>query len=109
MSGMRTALGAAVIVAASIGAAQAAGASEHPVTPARSAKAPGCVTSKLRITAVLASPGLSHHGYVLRFQNRGSTCALSGYPGIDGVSAHGKRLVSARRTRSGYLGGPQTR
>ena len=104
MTGRGLALGAAVIVAGSIGTAQAV-ASEHPAPVARTAAAPRCGTSKLRITAVLASPGLSHHGYVLRFQNRGSTCTLTGYPGVDAISAHGKRLVSARRTKRGYLGG----
>jgi Protein of unknown function (DUF4232) len=105
MSGRRVAPGAAVIVVACIGAAQGAGAAAQPAGAARTAAAPRCGTSKLRITAVLASPGLSHHGYVLRFQNRGNTCTLSGYPGVDGVSAQGNRLVSARRTKRGYLGG----
>ena len=109
MGRSQMAVGAVVIVAASIGAGQAAGAGGQPAGAARAgatgAAAPRCETSELRITAVLASPGLSHHGYVLRFQNRGTPCALSGYPGVDGLSAQGHRLVSARRTKRGYLGG----
>ena len=109
MARRHMAVGAAVIVAASIGAGHAAGAGGQPARVTRQgatgAAAPRCGTSKLRITAALASPGLSHHGYVLRFQNRGTTCTLSGYPGVDGLSAQGKRLVSARRTKRGYLGG----
>lgn len=105
MTGRRIGFGAAAMVAASIGVAQAAGASGHAAGVARIASAPRCGTSKLRITVGAASPGVSHHGYVLRFQNRGGTCTLTGYPGVDGVSGQGKTLVSARRTKSGYLGG----
>lgn len=101
----RMALGATVVVVASIAAAEAAGASGDSPGSARSASASRCRTSALRITLGPASPGVSHHGFVLRFQNRGSACTLTGYPGVDGVSAQGKTLVSARRTERGYLGG----
>jgi Protein of unknown function (DUF4232) len=30
---------------------------------------------------------------------------LTGYPGVDALSAQGHRIVSAQRTKSGYLGG----
>jgi Protein of unknown function (DUF4232) len=64
-----------------------------------------CLEPRLRITLVQASPGASHHGYVLRFQNQGGACTLTGYPGVDALSAQGHRLVSAQRTMNGYLGG----
>ena len=50
-------------------------------------------------------PGLDHQGLAVRFTNRGQLCSLHGYPGLDGFSAHGQRLVSAKRTLFGYLGG----
>ncbi|HYB29785.1 MAG TPA: DUF4232 domain-containing protein [Solirubrobacteraceae bacterium] len=64
-----------------------------------------CQGQRLRVTLAVASPGVSHHGFVLRFENRGPVCTLSGYPGVDGLSAQGRRVLSARRTKSGYLGG----
>jgi hypothetical protein len=49
--------------------------------------------------------GGEHSGVVLLFTNHGSRCTLTGYPGVDGLNARGKKVVSARRTRRGYLGG----
>jgi Protein of unknown function (DUF4232) len=99
--------GAAVLVATAIfgGEAVAAGRVGGARPSAKASAAARCQGKRLRVTLALASPGLSHHGYVLRFENRGPACTISGYPGVDGLSAQGRRVLSARRTKSGYLGG----
>jgi hypothetical protein len=107
--------GAGIVAVMVIGAGQAATASGRLATVDRPASmlaltgsvAGGCQGRQLRIRLTPASPGASHHGYVLLFQNRGEACTVSGYPGVDAFSAQGRRLVSARRTKSGYLGGVQ--
>ena len=111
MAGIRAAFGGAgVIIAMAGGASQAAAAggrlasADRPAARAASAAA-RCQGQELRITVAQVSPGFTHRGYVLRFQNRGGACTVRGYPGVDGLSARGHRLVSARRTKSGYLGG----
>jgi Protein of unknown function (DUF4232) len=91
-----------VTVAVAVAAGEAADASGRP--PAKPAAA-NCQLRQLRITTTLASPGASHHGYVLLFHNRGGACTMSGYPGVDALAATGRRLESATRTKSGYLGG----
>ena len=105
MTRTRVALGGAGVIAAlALGGGQLATASGRPAR--RLAPAVGrCQEQTLRITLAQASPGADHHGYVLLFHNRGAACTLKGYPGVDGFSAQGHRLVSARRTKSGYLGG----
>ena len=114
MGRTRVALGGAgMILAIVIGAGHAAPARGRvsgadgmaPVTAVKAAFAARCQGSQLRIMLTLASPGLSHHGYVLLFHNRGAACTVSGYPGVDALSAQGHVLVRARRTKRGYLGG----
>jgi hypothetical protein len=100
MTSKRMMLGVAAVMA--LAAAQAADASGR--TPAKAATA-RCQLRQLSITTTLASPGVSHHGYVLLFHNRGGACTLSGYPGVDALSSTGHRVASAKRTKSGYLGG----
>lgn len=65
---------------------------------------PSCATSQLAVT-LHAVAGLGHGGDVIDFRNRGKTCALYGYPGVDGLDLHGRVVVSAKRTLRGYLGG----
>lgn len=109
MTRTRVALGGTGIIAAlALGAGQVATASGRParrLAPAVAVAVGRCQEQTLRITLAQASPGADHHGYVLLFHNRGAACTLKGYPGVDGFSAQGHRLVSARRTKSGYLGG----
>lgn len=97
-------IGVAVLVA---GAGPLGTAGGKTVTPAHAVAlaAARCRAQQLRVTLAQASPGASHHGYVLRFRNHGGACTLTGYPGVDGLSATGTRVLSARRTKSGYLGG----
>lgn len=64
-----------------------------------------CRGAQLQIVVGDGQAGLDHQGLAVRFTNRGQLCSLHGYPGLDGFSAHGQRLVSAQRTMSGYLGG----
>ena len=102
--------GAGVIIAMAGGAGQAATAggrlanADRPAARAASAAA-RCQGRQLRMTVAELSRRLTHRGYVLRFQNRGGACTVRGYPGVDGLSAQGHRLVSARRIKTGYLGG----
>jgi Domain of unknown function (DUF4232) len=95
------------VVALAAGAGPLATAGGETAAPAQSAAvaAGRCRSQQLRVTLAQASPGASHHGYVLRFRDQGGACTLTGYPGVDGLSAKGKRVLSARRTKSGYLGG----
>jgi hypothetical protein len=72
---------------------------------AKSAATPRCQEKALSITLTGASPGLSHHGYVIEFKNRGSACTIAGYPGVDALNAQGHRILSAQRAKAGYLGG----
>lgn len=73
---------------------------------ARATTPPACRTAHLQIVVGAGpQPGLDHQGLAIRFTNRGQLCSLRGYPGVDGFSARGQRLVSAQRTLSGYLGG----
>ncbi|HUA47571.1 MAG TPA: DUF4232 domain-containing protein [Solirubrobacteraceae bacterium] len=94
---------ATAIIGGQAVAAGRAGGAQRP--SANASAAARCQGRRLRITLAVASPGVSHHGYVLRFQNKGSACTIGGYPGVDGLSAQGQRVLSARRTKSGYLGG----
>lgn len=109
MIGRRLLLGAAAVAALGTAADQAGaigGPTRRAVTPAAS-KSPAavCEGKALRISLAQASPGLSHHGYVIEFRNRGSACTITGYPRVDALNAKGKRILRAKRTKSGYLGG----
>lgn len=68
---------------------------------------PPCLTNQLSISDKPASGGLGHAGLVLVFANHGSTCTLTGYPGVDGVRGRAA-VVHAQRTLSGYLGGAKS-
>lgn len=63
-----------------------------------------CQGKELGVTLTEASPGVTHHGYVIEFKNRGAACTLAGYPRVDALNAAGHRVLSAKRTKSGYLG-----
>lgn len=100
---------AAVVAAVAIVAGHAATAgghtprAEHPA--ATKSSAARCQGNALGISLRPASPALPHHGYVIEFKNRGSACTITGYPGVDGLNAKGHRILSAERTKSGFLGG----
>jgi hypothetical protein len=101
--------GAGIVVAAVLAAIQAGtagvqtgraiGAAAKPVAPAR------CQGTELGTTVTGPAGGLSHQGYVIEFKNRGGACTIAGYPGVDALNARGHRVLSAIRTKSGYLGG----
>ena len=67
---------------------------------------PTCRTSQLTISLHGIPGGADHEGVVIRFRNNGQACTLRGYPGVDGATQSGRVVVHARRTPSGYLGGP---
>lgn len=72
---------------------------------ARSLGVAVCATKQLRITISAVPGGADHLGAAVRFANRGTRCTLRGYPDLAGVTASGRLVVRARRTRDGYLGG----
>jgi Domain of unknown function (DUF4232) len=92
--------GAGLIAALALGVGESAAANGPSARAAARCPAP-----LLRLTVVQSSSATGHHGYVLRFRNRGSACTLKGYPGVDALSAQGHRVESAQRTKSGFLGG----
>ena len=73
--------------------------------PAVAAQSPVCTENHLVITFSATSSATGHEGDVVRFINLGPDCTLRGYPGVDGLSAHGQVLVHARRMPRGFLGG----
>jgi Protein of unknown function (DUF4232) len=101
--------GAGIVVAVALGAIQAGAAHGQTAraahSTAKNAAPATCRAKELGITLTQASPGLTHHGYVVEFKNRGRACTITGYPGVDGLNAKGHRILSAKRTKSGYLGG----
>jgi hypothetical protein len=64
-----------------------------------------CQFAHLRISQAAPEPATGNHGVIVRFKNTGSRCVLGGYPGVDGLSAAGKTIGSAKRERAGMLGG----
>ncbi len=58
------------------------------------------------VVGVLSEGGASHAGIVIVFTNRGPTCTIRAYPGVDGLGSDGQPVVHAKRTPDGYLGGP---
>jgi hypothetical protein len=109
MTRTRVLLGGAGLLVAVAVAAQAGiagGQTARAVQPAANKAAPArCQGQVLGIRLTQASPGLTHHGYVIEFKNRGGACTITGYPGVDALAANGHRILSAKRTKSGYLGG----
>lgn len=105
----RVVLGAAAVTVLATVAGQvgdAGGRSPTAVHPAASTSPAGrCQGRALGISLRQASPGVSHHGYVIEFRNRGGTCTITGYPGVDALNAQGRRILGAKRTKAGFLGG----
>ena len=101
--------GAGIVVATALAAIQAgaAGGQTGPAAgPTGKIAAPAaCQRKELGITLTVAQGGLSHQAYVIEFKNRGGACRITGYPGVDALNAAGHRVLSARRTKAGYLGG----
>jgi hypothetical protein len=106
MRGLRGGGGIVVAMAlAAIEVSAAGGETSHLAGPAAKNAAATCQAKQLGVTLTQASPGLTHHGYVIEFKNHGGACAIAGYPGVDALNAAGHRVLSAKRTKSGYLGG----
>jgi hypothetical protein len=79
-----------------------------PYSPMPHADPPAtCTLAQLTVSghspAGLAGSG--HRGFVLVFTNKGPTCRMYGYPGVDALDRHGAVVEHAKRTWSGYLGG----
>lgn len=107
-----TCSGAGIVVAAMLMAIQAGtagGQTLRAVGAATKSAAPvRCRGTELGTTLTVAQGGLSHQGYVIEFKNRGGACTITGYAGVDALNAKGRRVLSATRTKSGYLGGVES-
>ncbi|MDQ6613803.1 MAG: DUF4232 domain-containing protein [Actinomycetota bacterium] len=81
--------------------AQTSGATTSTTNPSTTSSAPSspgtCDTAHLTITAKGIDARLGHQNSVVLFQNTGRPCLLRGYPGLDGIDANGKVVVSAQR------------
>jgi hypothetical protein len=101
--------GAAMFTAVALSAWQSGMAAGRTTGPAQHTvllpAATTCKAKQLRTTLSQASPGATHHGYVIHFKNRGRICTITGYPGVDALNTRGHRILSAKRTSTGYLGG----
>ncbi len=67
---------------------------------------PACTAAQLTISIHGGTGGAGHGGKVIHFLNGGKTCVVHGYPGLDAVNSSGQVVVHAKRTATGYLGGP---
>jgi hypothetical protein len=75
-------------------------------TPA-AATVPACGNTSLAVTRAPSQGAAGHGAFDLLFRNVShNTCTLYGYPGLDALDRHGHVLAHARRTLSGYMGGP---
>jgi hypothetical protein len=101
--------GAGVVAAVAIFASQvvaAGGQTAGAVHPAAKKSGAGrCQANALGISLTDLGAYSFHTGLAIEFKNRGSACTMTGYPGVDAVSATGRRILSAKRTKSGYIGG----
>lgn len=67
---------------------------------------PMCGSASAVVSIGQPLAALGHDGRALVFRNQGpAPCALSGYPGVAGLTATGAQAAQATRTPSGYLGG----
>jgi Domain of unknown function (DUF4232) len=101
--------GAGIVVATVLAAIEAGAAGGHTgravVSAAKAAAPVSCHGKQLGTTVTVAQGGLSHQGDLIEFRNHGVACTITGYPGVDALNAEGHRVLSATRTKSGYLGG----
>jgi hypothetical protein len=85
-------------------------AQSPPATPSGTtgaATVPCRTKSGLRVSAGTTAADKGHFSLVVVFINAGTApCRMRGYPGVDALNARGEPSAEARRTLSGYLGGP---
>jgi hypothetical protein len=101
--------GAGVVASVAVFAGQvvaAGGQTAGAVHPAAKKSVAGhCQPNALGISLTDTGAYSFHTGFAIEFKNRGSACTITGYPGVDALSATGQRILSAKRTKSGYIGG----
>lgn len=101
--------GAGVVVAVAVFAVQAVAAggqtagAAHPA--ARKAVPGRCQANALGTSLTFVGAYSLRAGLAIEFKNRGRACTITGYPGVDALSATGRRILSAKRTKAGYIGG----
>ncbi|WP_426503365.1 DUF4232 domain-containing protein [Dactylosporangium sp. McL0621] len=113
-AGTGTSTGAGPAPGPASGPASGAASSPAPNSPATgspmvgSPAVGGCTKALgLRTTLGVGGAAGGHRRMVLVFTNGGAAaCRLTGYPGVAGLDAGGKQVAQARRTLSGYAGGP---
>lgn len=67
---------------------------------------PTCQSTDLRMSLSQPDGAGGHSGLVIRWQNNGRPCEMSGYPKVDGLDKWGRIVVHAKSTPKGALGGP---
>jgi Protein of unknown function (DUF4232) len=101
-------IGVAMALAATQGGV-AGGQTGHAVgATAKNAEPATCQTKNLGVTLGQAAGGLTHQSFVIEFKNHAGACTITGYPGVDALNAKRHRVLSAMRTKSGYLGGVES-
>lgn len=102
-----TGAGVVAVVAVFAGEVVAAGGqTAEAVHPAAKKSVAGrCQANALGISLKDVGAYSFRTGLAIEFKNRGSACTITGYPGVDALSATGRRILSAKRTKSGYIGG----
>lgn len=101
--------GAGVVAAIAVFAGQvvaAGGQTAGAVHPAAKKSVAGrCQANALGISLTYVGAYSFRTGFAIEFRNRENACIVTGYPGVDALSATGRRILSAKRTKSGDLGG----
>lgn len=100
---------AATAAAAAVTAHERPASTRHMPTAAPSAgltpaTPPPCAPSQLVISLGTLSAGLGRLALPIRFRDTGATCSLRGFPRVDGLSASGRVIISAKRALNGYFG-----
>lgn len=85
--------------ALAVSSLQAQKASANSVSVARP-----CASRQLAISLGPESAASGRLALPIRFHDSGGTCSLRGYPRVDGLSASGQVVVSAKSALTGYFG-----
>ncbi len=68
-----------------------------------------CTDAELTVSTGPFAGTLGHGGFSVTLNNHSTTsCTLTGYPGVDALTATGQQAVQASRTLRGYQGGLPT-
>lgn len=63
-----------------------------------------CASRQLVISLGTLSAAVGRLALPIRFQDRGGTCSLRGFPRVDGLSASGRAIIRAQPALKGFFG-----